>query len=294
MVQTLQQTTEYPQLLYVSSGRCPCCAGRACHAVSTALLCTWLVFLVTLHLALCSCVFVWPKMLRIMAGTHHAVAGFTGDDAPRAVLLFFVVRPKMLGRGVQKIWFFWEITSYVSVSSSLVQQWTHIYVSLADFYDLVSGSHLLGVRLQSTGFWTFLGDDIRKRSRIQRLLVQRQFTVAFGRFSHNFYVKVDLGSRSRCLVPFSLVFLRNAWFDSGYMLCVSLRDFLADVPVVLVVQVLMGAVVEETVELRRLHSLRNLSSGAAHHRVDELMGCIFRALHTGTGPGVVSTGTRPP
>ena len=42
--------------------------------------------------------------------------------------------------------------------------------------------------------------------------------------------------------------------------------------VVRVVQVLMGAVVEETVELRRLHSLRNLSSGAAHHRVDELMG----------------------
>ena len=33
--------------------------------------------------------------------------------------------------------------------------------------------------------------------------------------------------------------------------------------VVRVVQVLMGAVVEETVELRRLHSLRNLSSGAA-------------------------------
>ena len=25
------------------------------------------------------------------------LAGFTGDDAPRAVLLFFVVRPKMLG-----------------------------------------------------------------------------------------------------------------------------------------------------------------------------------------------------
>ena len=72
--------------------------------------------------------------------------------------------------------------------------------------------------------------------------------------------------------PFSLVFLRNAWFDSGYMLCVSLRDFLADVPVVLVVQVLMGAVVEETVELRRLHSLRISSNGAAHHRDDELMG----------------------
>ena len=39
-----------------------------------------------------------------------------------------------------------------------------------------------------------------------------------------------------------------------------------------VVQVLMGAVVEETVELPRLHLLRNSSSGAAHHRVDELTG----------------------
>ena len=33
-----------------------------------------------------------------------------------------------------------------------------------------------------------------------------------------------------------------------------------------------GCVVEETVELRRLHSLRNLLRGTAHHRVDELMG----------------------
>ena len=38
-------------------------------------------------------------------------AGFTSDDAPRAVLLFFVVRPKMLGimagmtQGVPKIGF---------------------------------------------------------------------------------------------------------------------------------------------------------------------------------------------
>ena len=120
MVQTVQQTTEFPQLLYVSGRRCPCCAGRACHAVLTALVCTWLVFLVTLHLALCSCVFVWPKMLRIMAGTHHTVAGFTGDDAPRAVLLFFVVWPKMLGiiagttqqdsclEKYRKFWFLWR------------------------------------------------------------------------------------------------------------------------------------------------------------------------------------------
>ena len=117
------------------------------HFSSTmALVCTWLVFLVTLHLALCSCVFVWPQMLRIMAGTHqkdiYAVAGFTGDDAPRAVLLFFVVRPKMFGimAGMtqkdsclgkyRKFWFFWDMTSYVSVFSSLVRQWMHIYVSL--------------------------------------------------------------------------------------------------------------------------------------------------------------------
>ena len=82
MVRTTQQFTEFSQLLYVSGGRYPCCAGRAYHAVLTALVCTWLVFLVTLHIALCFCVFVWPKMLRIMAGTHHSVAGFTGDDVP--------------------------------------------------------------------------------------------------------------------------------------------------------------------------------------------------------------------
>ena len=37
----------------------------------------------------------------------------------------------------------------------------------------------------------------------------------------------------------------------------QLLDAVADVPVVYVVQVLTGAVVEETVELPRLHSLRN-------------------------------------
>ena len=46
MVETLQQTTEFPQLLYVSGGRCPCCAGRVCHAalVSTTVVCAqgWL------------------------------------------------------------------------------------------------------------------------------------------------------------------------------------------------------------------------------------------------------------
>ena len=44
------------------------------------------------------------------------------------------------------------------------------FVTFSDPF--VFGSHLFGVRLWSAGFWTFLGDDIRKRSRIQRLLVQ--------------------------------------------------------------------------------------------------------------------------
>ena len=68
--------------------------------------------------------------------TFTQLAGFTGDDVPRAVLPFVVVRPKMLGimagmtRGVQKIWFLWKMTSYVSVFGSLVRQWMHIDVSL--------------------------------------------------------------------------------------------------------------------------------------------------------------------
>ena len=170
MVQIIQHTTEFPQLLYVSGGRCPCCAGRAGHAVSTALVCTWLVFLVTLHLALCSCVSVWPKMLRIMAGTHHAVAGFTGDDAPRAVLLFFVVRPKMLGimagmtRGVQKFFSgrlrhmfpypaLWFNSGYIFMSVSRISKTSCLGDDYVEVYDpsflcsFVFVSHLFGVRL---------------------------------------------------------------------------------------------------------------------------------------------------
>ena len=48
-----------------------------------------------------------------------------------------------------------------------------------------------------------------------------------------------------------------------------------------------GDVVEKTVMLPQLHLLRN-SLRAAH----ELRWRFFRALHTGTGPGSVSRGTR--
>ena len=47
---------------------------------------TWLVFLVTMHLALYSFVVLRPLMLDIMAGMDH-VAGLPGHDAPRAVFL---------------------------------------------------------------------------------------------------------------------------------------------------------------------------------------------------------------
>ena len=73
---------------------------------------------------------VWTR------STFTQLAGFTGDDVPRAVLPFIVVRPKLLGimasmtRGVQNIWFRWKMTSNVSVFSSLVRQWIRISVIL--------------------------------------------------------------------------------------------------------------------------------------------------------------------
>ena len=80
-------------------------------------------------------------------------------------------------------------------------------------------------------------------------------------------------------------------------------DTVFDDPVVLVVRVHRCrrgedsgaptvALVEKLVMLRPLRVWALL--GAAHHPGDELMGQFFRALNTGTGPGVVSTGTRPP
>ena len=64
----------------------------------------------------------------------------------------------------------------------------------------VFGSHSFGVRLQSTGFWTFLGDDIRKRFRIQRLLVQ-----------HFVHVYVSLRRLLRKIHIFSM----SRWTYSG-------------------------------------------------------------------------------
>ena len=80
-------------------------------------------------------------------------------------------------------------------------------------------SHLFSVRLFCTGFWTFLGVDFRKRSRIQRLLVQHwiHVYVSYGGFWYFSHFLRQGGPR----IPV----LCNAWFDSGYMLCVSFEVF---------------------------------------------------------------------
>ena len=64
----------------------------------------------------------------------------------------------------------------------------------------VFGRHLFGARLVEYRILDFSGFDLRKRSRIQRLLVQHWIHVyvsygGFWYFSHIFYVKEDLGSR---------------------------------------------------------------------------------------------------
>ena len=75
MVQTILQITEFSQLLYVSGGRCPCCAGRAC-----------------------------------LDGTGMYMAGFPGHAAPRAVFLCFRLAPDVShhGRYAPRCgWFYW-------------------------------------------------------------------------------------------------------------------------------------------------------------------------------------------
>ena len=90
--------------------------------------------------------------------------------------------------------------------------------------------------------------------------LSRQSSRPFGRISH----------------VWTLVFLRYAWFDSGFMLMPSdyggsrVEATLAVACARLVQR--SSADVEDTAELPQLHSLWFSSCGAAHHRVDELMG----------------------
>ena len=106
LVQTIQQTTEFLQLLYVSGGRCLCCAGRACHAtlVSTTAVCAqgWLCWL-----RCASAVFllvVAGQDLRHLGRYDQTdscsgmyKAGIAVDIAPRAVFSSLFRRPMMRG-----------------------------------------------------------------------------------------------------------------------------------------------------------------------------------------------------
>ena len=103
-----------------------------------------------LRLALCSLVVAGPRAGGLDQKNNYVLGWFTGVDAPRAVFLFFVVRPKMFGimagMSAEKLVFFWEMTSHVSVFCSLVRQWIHIYVSLQRpgfLQPLFSGFHVL-------------------------------------------------------------------------------------------------------------------------------------------------------
>ena len=101
-VQTIQQTTEFLQLLYVSGGRCTCCIiGRAYYAalVSTTTVCAqgWLCWF-----RCASAVFL--LIFGILAGMDQkdscrgmCKAGIAGYNTPRAVLSFLVRRPMKLG-----------------------------------------------------------------------------------------------------------------------------------------------------------------------------------------------------
>ena len=77
MVQTVLQTTEFPQLLYVSGGRCPCCAGCALAVF---------LFVVFRHLGR-------YDQKDSCSGMYIAV--IADNFTPRAVLFFPLVRPMM-------------------------------------------------------------------------------------------------------------------------------------------------------------------------------------------------------
>ena len=267
--------------------------------------CTFLlqVLLVTIHLALCSLFVFAPKMLGIMAGMDHkefsrlsstsftcpmcATTGSSGArDSAGAVLGQGCPCPccastrahgardsagAVLGQVCLLAVLCNDTCPWCFVAMVVFSAMRGSTVALGDdFLELVVLSALLGSTLDT---WCC------------------QSTWPFHRCSSWTRLPCPLCAR---LMPFSSCSSQWRCRSCSSSAWSSASRRCAETLVVLVVQVLMGTVVEETVELRRLHSLRNLSRGAAHQRVDELMGWLFRALHTGAGSGVVSTGTRPP
>ena len=84
MVQSIQQTTKFPQLLYVSGGRCSCCVGRV---------------LVPMRLG-CVPLGCRRPSLAVMDQMDYCSgmykAGIYGEYAPRALFSSLVGRPRML------------------------------------------------------------------------------------------------------------------------------------------------------------------------------------------------------
>ena len=127
---------------------------------------------------------------------------------------------------------------------------------------------------------------------------------SFFEEAHIFYVRVDSGHRfhhyawfnsgyMHCVYGF-FVFLRNAWFDSGYTCRARRRVGSGMVFAGLLVPMISRCVhfvVGRPVESSQVHSLRQFQLLALPAG---MWGRLFGALWKGTGPGVVSTGTRPP
>ena len=244
MVQTLQQTTEYPQLLYVSSGRCPCC---------------------------------WSCLSCRLNGIDMYMAGFPGHAAPRAVLLFFrqAQDPRHHGlvQNCRKLRILRSCSSLLVIDifrsaeavphgldfsadhrdSPVAVQWSMSPLCGVQILRCCRGEDLVAPTVaartlsttsylavtclvfafKSTGFWTFLGvtsENVPVFSAIGSTLdtCLRQVTVAFGFFSHIFYGKVDLGSRFCAMLGssvdtcFASVF---ATFWPMSLLCSSCRFF---------------------------------------------------------------------
>ena len=110
----------------------------------------------------------------------------------------------------------------------------------------VFGSHSFGVRLQSTEFWIFLGEDIRKRFRIQRLLVQHWIHVyvslrrLLGKF-HIFSMSMWTYSGSSCGAHRDVVYSPFEWLYHRYHCnCRDLVLFVGRLPWLCGLNVLRG------------------------------------------------------
>ena len=231
---------------------------------------------------------------RFRQASFLALCSFTLSSGPRCSASWPVLDRCL--EEYRKIGFYSEMTSYVSVFCSLVRQWIHIYVSL-----------------QRPGLWFRTPENCGKSA----VAVHRWSSIFLswcrGQFPW-FCFSADHGAstvavlvrgdrRPCCAGRAGSLPCRDAEADSHGLAClVDHRDFTVAVRAGLSMSLLCtsswipGAVVKETVEISQLLLLRNrwLPVVLAALRGGVGTKVFFRALYTDTGPGVVSTGTRPP